>query len=86
MEIVPVSEVPVKPKRGRPKNEAPGKKVEPTLNPEQFACLERLVALGYGSSPAEVARFLIQREIDDMKRSGLLPANASEGRSIAPVE
>lgn len=74
-----------KPKRGRPRNDAPGRKVEPTLNPEQFACLERLVLLGYGASPAEVARFLIQREIDDLKRSGLLPASAA-GDSPAHVK
>jgi hypothetical protein len=32
-----------------------------------------LVELGYAPTPAEVVRFLVQREIDDMKRTSLLP-------------
>jgi hypothetical protein len=59
--------------RGRPKNETPNRKVEPTLPPDAYACLERLAAMGrYGSNPAEVARYLILREIDDLTRSGVL--------------
>lgn len=60
---------------GRPKNEVPGKKVEPTLSADAYACLELLAGMGgrYGNSPAEVARYLITREIDDLTRLGVLP-------------
>lgn len=61
-----------KARRGRPKSERPPRKVEPTLNSEAFACLERLVVLGYGATPTEVARYLIFREIDDLKRTKVL--------------
>ena len=60
-------------KVGRPRNDAPGKKVVPTFTPEQVACLEKLVELGYAPTPAEVVRYLVQRAIDDLKRSQLLP-------------
>ena len=59
-------------KRGRPKNPVPTRKVEPGLPPDAYACLERLVDLGYGSTPTDVARYLILREIDDLKRTGVL--------------
>ena len=64
-------------KRGRPKNpKGTTKKVEPGLPPDAYACLERLVGLGYGSTATDVARYLILREIDDLKRSGVLKADA----------
>lgn len=59
-------------KRGRPKNTQQTKKVEPGLPPDAHACLERLAEMGYGSTPTDVARYLILREIDDLKRSGVL--------------
>ena len=59
-------------KRGRPPNPAPTRKVEPGLPPDAHACLERLVKLGYGSTATDVARYLILREIDDLKRTGVL--------------
>jgi hypothetical protein len=61
---------------GRPRNQAESKKVEPTLPLAVFESLELLVERGYGSSPTDVARYLILREIDDLKRSGVLPANS----------
>lgn len=63
----------VKRKRGRPPNSKPNQKVEPTLTPELYACLVKLAELGYAPTPTEVARYLISREIDDLKRSGVLP-------------
>ena len=71
LEILPMADA-SKPKRGRPKNNAPSRKVEPTLAPEEFAALERLVDLGYGHNPTDVARYLIRRELDDLKRTGVL--------------
>ncbi len=38
-----------------------------------YACLEQLKASGrFGSTPSEVARYLIIREIDDLTRSGVI--------------
>lgn len=60
-------------KRGRPKDDDPGRKVEPTLPADAYACLELLAKLNrYGSTPAAVARYLILREIDDLTRAGVL--------------
>lgn len=59
--------------RGRPKNQHPTRKVEPSLPAAAYACLETLAQLGpYGSNPTEVARYLILREIDDLTRHGVL--------------
>ena len=58
---------------GRPKKRLPSRKVEPTLSYEAFSKLVQLAEFGpYGSSPTEVARFLILRELDDLMRSGIL--------------
>ena len=60
-------------KPGRPRHKNPGKKVEPTLPPEAYACLEKLAKMGrYGSDPTNVAKYLILREIDDLTRAGVL--------------
>lgn len=59
--------------RGRPKNDAPSKKVDPVLPPDAHACLVHLARVGrYGSTVNEVARFLILRELDDLTRAGVL--------------
>jgi hypothetical protein len=58
-------------KGGRPKNEAPSPVVEVTLAPEQLEELRSLVGR-YGRSPTAVARYLIERELDDLRRSGVL--------------
>lgn len=58
---------------GRPRNHPPSRKVEPTLPADAY---ERLVELskipGYGTTPTEVARYLILREIDDLTRARVL--------------
>jgi hypothetical protein len=59
-------------RRGRRPNAVKPRKVNPSLPAESYACLERLVGLGYGGNPTEVAKFLILREIDDLKRAGVL--------------
>lgn len=60
----------------RKPNENPPKKLEVGLPPEEFACLEFLRRLGgYGSNPTEVARYLIRRELDDLRRAGVLAAS-----------
>ena len=48
------------------------KTVQPTLSSLQNEYLEQLIEKGYGKSKSEVARYLIQREIDDLLRSGVL--------------
>lgn len=58
---------------GRPRNDPPGRKVEPTLPADAYVCLERLTKIpGYGSTPTEVAKYLILREIDDLTRANVL--------------
>jgi hypothetical protein len=59
-------------RRGRRPNAVKPRKVNPSLPAESYACLERLVGLGYGGNPTEVAKFLILREVDDLKRAGVL--------------
>jgi hypothetical protein len=70
-----MAENPKKRRRGRPKNSEQGIKVEPTLQPGAYACLQYLVDLRgrWGATPAEVARYMILREIDDMTRAGVIP-------------
>lgn len=59
---------------GRKANENPPKTVEVGLPPEEYACLEYLKKIGgYGGNPTEVARYLIRRELDDLRRAGVLP-------------
>jgi hypothetical protein len=43
------------------------------LPPDAVRCLEMLMSEGYGTSTAEVAAYLVKREIDDLKRTGVLP-------------
>ena len=59
-------------KRGRPPNKAPTKKVSPSLDEPTLASLDQLVSKGYGKNPSDVARYFIKREIDDLKRAGVL--------------
>ena len=47
-------------------------KIEPRLTKHQHACLRVLVKLGYGTNPTDAARYLITREIDDLKRVDVL--------------
>jgi hypothetical protein len=56
----------------RSKNRAAGKKIQPVLSKQFHAHLDRLVTLGYGGTPTEVAKYLLQRGLDDMLRSGPL--------------
>lgn len=55
-------------KRGRKPNATPSIKVEPSLDEATVASLDALIVGGYGKSRADVARYLILREIDDLKR------------------
>jgi len=58
----------------RPKNATPTTKVTPTVPMPVYARLETLAAMGlYGSNPAEVARYIILRGLDDLTRAGVLP-------------
>jgi len=60
----------------RPKNAIPTKKVTPTVTMAVHNRLVRIAKLGiYGSSPAEVARHLIVCGLDDLAKTGVLPAD-----------
>lgn len=59
----------------RQANPAKTREVKPKLTPHQYECLQALVRDGYGSNPTEVAKYLIGREIDDLKRTGVLSAD-----------
>lgn len=61
-------------RRGRPPNPTRSVKVEPSLDQPTLAALDALIERGYGKTRADVARYLIQREIDDLKRAGVLPS------------
>ena len=54
------------------------------MTPNALRCLELLVKMGrYGGTKTEVAGYLILRELDDLTRTGVLPAvlppEASDG-------
>ena len=55
----------------RQKNRIEGKKSQPVLSKQFHAHLDRLVTLGYGGTPTEVAKYLLQRGLDDMVRDGI---------------
>ena len=67
----------------RPKNDLPPKRIELGLPVAAYECIEDLVTQGYGANPTEVVRFLVLREIDDLKRAGVLkpPAASSQPNS-----
>jgi hypothetical protein len=55
----------------RLRNNSPSHKVEPVLPAGAYACLKTLAATAhYGSTPNEVARYLILRGLDDLIRIG----------------
>ena len=61
-------------KRGRKPNVEKTQKITPALSAEVIRCLRLLSDSGrYGSTPNEVARYLITRAIDDLTRGGVLP-------------
>jgi hypothetical protein len=61
-------------KRGRPRNPEPAGTVTATLSPRVIERLEELAKLGTygGPTPAQVAGYLIMREIDDLIRVRVL--------------
>jgi hypothetical protein len=59
----------------RPKNSIESTKVAITIPKPVHARLERLARLGlHGSTPTEVAKYLVVRGLDDLMRSGVLPS------------
>jgi hypothetical protein len=56
----------------RRKNPAETVKVHPSMNPASHAHLEELVGFGYGNTATEVARYLIQKGLDELLQSGLI--------------
>ena len=58
---------------GRKKLEKPLKKLEIGLAVEVHECLLRLSKIGgYGNNATEVARYILQRGIDDLRRADVL--------------
>ena len=57
---------------GRKPNENPPKNVDVALSQPTYAALLQLVKAGYGQTSTEVARYLIQREVDDLRRAGVV--------------
>lgn len=58
----------------RPKNTTESTKIAITIPKPVHARLERLARLGlHGSTPAEAAKYLVLRGLDDLMRSGVLP-------------
>jgi len=57
----------------RPKNNNDPEKVHPTLSRQMLNVLDQMKEMGlYGSNRSEVARYLIQRGIDDLMRTGII--------------
>jgi len=47
-------------------------KVQPRLEPHFHVCLRVLVRKGYADNPGGVAKYLIKRGIDDLKRADVI--------------
>lgn len=60
---------------GRKAAENPPKSVDVKLPQVTYAALSQLVKAGYGQNPTDVARYLIQREVDDLRRSGVIKSD-----------
>lgn len=61
---------------GRKKLENPPKKLEIGLPVEVHDCLTALSKIGgYGVTPTEVARYILQRGIDDLRRAAVLKSD-----------
>ena len=60
-------------KSGRRRSGEPGKKVEPTIPAAMYRRLEQLAKMDdYPDTPTEVAKYFIMRELDDLRRAGVL--------------
>jgi hypothetical protein len=58
---------------GRKKLEKPPKKLELRLAVEVHDCLLTLSKIGgYGTTPTDVARYILQRGIDDLRRANVI--------------
>ena len=53
----------------RKQNANKSRKVQPVLSAQFRRYLDQLVKLGYGKTPTDAARYLIDRGIDDLIRS-----------------
>ena len=57
-----------------PRNANPTRKVEFRIPIPSYAQLDYLTKFGnYGGTPGEVARTLLNRELDDLRRAGVIP-------------
>lgn len=63
-----------------PRNANPTRKVEFRIPVPSYERLEMLARIGdYGSTAGEVARFLVNRELDDLRRAGVLRDKIATG-------
>lgn len=47
--------------------------VKVPLSTEEARAIDELMLCGYGQDRAEVILYLMQRELDDLRRSGVIP-------------
>jgi hypothetical protein len=56
----------------RKRNANESKKVQPVLSAQFRRYLDQLVDLGYGKTPTDAARYLIDRGIDELLRTKII--------------
>jgi hypothetical protein len=64
----------------RKPNANKSRKVQPVLSAQFRRYLDQLVDLGYGKTPTDAARYLIDRGIDDMIRAKTIRTNRGRKR------
>jgi len=64
----------------RKPNQNKSRKVQPVLSAQFRRYLDQLVILGYGKTPTEAARYLIDRGIDDLIRAKTIGPNLRPSR------
>jgi hypothetical protein len=65
----------------RKPNANKSKKVQPVLSAQFRRYLDQLTHLGYGKTPTDTARYLIDRGIDDLIRARIIGSGAARRRS-----
>jgi hypothetical protein len=62
---------------------SPGsRKLHPLLTPQFHAYLKDLVRMGHGPTASDAARYLLQREFDDLLRAKLLKPRGEDGEIL----
>lgn len=66
----------------RKSNANKSRKVQPVLSAQFRRYLDQLVSLGYGKTPTEAARYLIDRGIDDLIRTKTIGPGSKSSRRL----